>query len=333
MKGGDESLRIGIPRALLYYYYAPFWKPFFEELGVEVVISDETNKGIVNRGVREAVSEICVPIKIFIGHSLNLLRKGVDYIFVPRMVSISPLEFFCPKFMGLPDMLRHGVNKLEDKILTCQIQSMDDDISDYRLYLPLADILGVTEEQMKESAAKAREEWLAFRMYSKMGHTIPEALNLVENIPISKRKEASHPAIKIGVLGYVYNIYDSFVSMDVIEKLRDLQVSFITFDMLEEQDLKNEIQDIRKPLFWTFTNKLLGAGYRFFSNREVDGVIHITAFGCGPDSMLSKLFEIRSNETGVPFMMIRVDEHTGENHLQTRIEAFVDMLKRKKRVG
>ena len=325
-------LKIGIPRSLLYYYYAPFWKPFFEELGAEVVLSDETNKGLLNRGVRESVSEICVPIKIFIGHCLNLVQKDVDYIFIPRMVSITEGEYFCPKFMGLPDMMRHGVKGVEEKILTLQIQSKDDDISNEQLYLPLAARLGVTEEQIREAAAKAKEEWLAFRMYNKMGHTIPEAMNLVENILLQKNNHKSPAPIKIGLLGYVYNIYDSFVSMDVIDKLRDLNVDFVTFDMMEEEDLQAH-QELRKPLFWTFTNKLLGAGNKLFSEGEVDGIIHITAFGCGPDSMLGKLFEIRSNETGIPFMMIRVDEHTGENHLQTRIEAFVDMLKRKNVVG
>ncbi|WP_339061297.1 acyl-CoA dehydratase activase-related protein [Tepidibacillus marianensis] len=326
-------MKIGIPRALLYYYYFPFWKSFFEELGADVIVSDETNKGIVNRGVRESVAEICVPIKIFIGHSLNLLKKGVDYIFIPRMVSISPGEYFCPKFMGLPDMLRHGVKDLEGKILTCHNESKDDDISDYHQYLSFAEPLGVTEEEIKVAADKARDEWLAFRMYSKMGHTFTESLDLIENRTLNKGSNAVPSQIKIGLIGYVYNMYDSFISMDVLEKLRDLRVDFVTFDMMKESDLQEAIADMRKPLFWTFTNKLMGAGYQMFSDEDIDGVVHITAFGCGPDSMLGKLFEIKSNETGIPFIVIRVDEHTGENHLQTRIEAFIDMLQRKKQVG
>jgi len=70
-----------------------------------------------------------------------------------------------------------------------------------------------------------------------------------------------------------------------------------------------------------------------FSEGKVDGIIHITAFGCGPDSFLSRLMELESDATGIPFMIIRIDEHTGENHLLTRIEAFVDMIKRKKAIS
>jgi len=326
-------MKIGIPRALLYYYYAPFWKPFFEELGMEVVISEETNKKLINDGVKESVAELCVPIKAFVGHSYNLLKKEVDYIFVPRMLSISCGEYFCPKFMGLPDMMEHGVVNMGEKILTCDITSENEDITDYKNYLPLIDKLNVTEEQLKAAAEKARKDWIAFRMYSKMGHTVPEAMDLVNNKTIAKKiKTPTTDSIKIGLLGYVYDVYDAFISMDITNKLGELGVEFVTFEMLEEDEMLEQIADMDKTLFWTFSNKLLGAGYKFFRNNEVDGVIHLTAFGCGPDSFLSKLLEYESDDTGIPFLMLRVDEHSGENHLQTRIEAFVDMLKRKKRI-
>lgn len=65
-------------------------------------------------------------------------------------------------------------------------------------------------------------------------------------------------------------------------------------------------------------------------DKGVDGLIHITAFGCGPDSVVGKEIEHDFADSGVPFMTLRIDEHTGESHLQTRIEAFTDMIKRKK---
>lgn len=324
-------MRVGIPRALLYYYYIPFWRTFFESLGIEVVASDATNKGILNQGVSESVSEICVPIKIFVGHVKSLLKKNVDYIFVPRMVSTYPGEYFCPKFMGLPDLLRHSVKGMEGKMLTVPISTNSDDISDYKLYLPMKEILNVSEAKIKEAAERAGEYWREFRKVNKLGYTITEADEIVK----SKQRYKSVPKsndrnIRLGLMGYVYNIYDPFVNMNIIEKLNELNVEFVTFDMMDENELKKNIEHLKKPLFWTFSNKVLGAGYSLFHDRSVDGIIHITAFGCGPDSFLGKLFEYQSNDTGIPFMTVRIDEHTGENHLQTRVEAFIDMLKRKK---
>ena len=51
-------MKIGIPRALLYYYYFPLWKTLFEELGAQVVVSDISSREIIDEGVKEAVPEI-----------------------------------------------------------------------------------------------------------------------------------------------------------------------------------------------------------------------------------------------------------------------------------
>lgn len=323
-------MRIGVPKALLYYYYGPFWVKFFEELQIEVVVSEETNKNIIDKGVKESVPEICVPVKIFVGHALELLDQGVDYIFVPRMVTISEGEYFCPKFTGLPDLMIHGIKEMEDKILTCHIKSEDDDISDYQNYLSMAEKLNVTEEQMKNAAQVAGDYWRTFRKNNKMGYTFQEAYDMTEsNIKINK-PERNNETLKIALLGYVNNIYDNFVNMGVIDSLKDLNVEFVTFDMLDEDIIMEEIADMDKQLFWTFTNKLLGAGYNLISDDSVDGAIHLTAFGCGPDSYATRLFEFKAEDYSKPFMVVRIDEHTGENHLLTRIEAFVDMIRRKK---
>jgi len=53
-------MKIGIPNALLHSYYGPFWESLFEELDFEVIVSEETNKRIINYGVKESVPEICV---------------------------------------------------------------------------------------------------------------------------------------------------------------------------------------------------------------------------------------------------------------------------------
>src|SRR5665647_918613 len=105
---GGIFLRIGIPKALLYYRYFPLWKAFFEELGHEVVPSSSTNNSILNNGVKNCVDDACLPIKLFHGHVMDLIDR-VDKIFIPRLISIEPGEFICPKFIGLPEMIKNSV--------------------------------------------------------------------------------------------------------------------------------------------------------------------------------------------------------------------------------
>lgn len=324
-------MKIGIPRALLYFYYGPFWKSFFKRLGLNVVISDSTNKAIINRGIKVAVPEICVPIKILAGHYLTLAQQNVDYIFVPRMVSIRKRQFFCPKFMGLPDMVKHSLN-FKEKILTCDVVSDNSNISNYRNYLPLAEKLGKTKKDIKIAAQEAEKDWLQFRKFTQLGYPAPKAYELMVKGLNPVKINPKPGQIRIGLLGYVYNMYDPYISLGIFDILQENNVHVTTFDMFSENELRNVTGNMSKVLFWTFSNYLLEAGLHLFNSDQVDGIIHLTAFGCGPDSFLGKLFELESEKKGIPFMTVRVDEHTGENHLVTRVEAFTDMLKRSKAV-
>ncbi|ATW26281.1 acyl-CoA dehydratase activase-related protein [Candidatus Formimonas warabiya] len=323
-------MKIGIPRALLFYYYFPLWKTLFEELGHEVIISDVTKKKIVDAGVKVSVPEICVPIKIFNGHILNLIEKKVDYFFIPRMISVERGLTFCPKFLGLPDMARYTFPALEGKIITPKISAKNETISDLDCYREVQKLFNIEEREMKRALRKAKKHWMAFRKISKKGYLIHEAMNLVEK-PQEVKPKVHKGDVTIGLIGYVYDVYDEFVSMNIASKLEDMGANVLTFEMLEEKIIAREIKPMNKALFWTFSNKILGAGINFYKDPRIDGIVHVTAFGCGPDSLLGKLLELDSGEFNKPFMTVRVDEHTGESHLQTRIEAFVDMLRKKKK--
>lgn len=324
-------MKIGLPRALLYYYYNPLWQEFFQRLGFDVAVSGPTTKAMVDIGIKYSVAEICVPLKIFCGHTASLLARGADYVFVPRMISVERHKYFCPKFLGLPDMIRHLLPQAEGHILSPDIRCNKESIEDFSDYQSFAKPLGLTGRQVKDALIAARKRWLAFRALNRQGFTIDEALAQINGAAVlasRPSKAANH--LTIGLLGYVYNIYDSFIGMDIIQKLQLLGANVITFEMLDDQPLVEKLRPLNKSLPWTFSNKLLGAGYNFFDDSKIDGLIHVTAFGCGPDSMLGRMLEFTAVESNKPFMTIRVDEHSGEAHLATRVEAFMDMLKRKK---
>ena len=168
------TLKIGIPRALLYYYYWPLWRTFFQELGFEVIESGNTTKELIDKGIKVSVSDICVPIKILNGHVLELLEHDVDYIFIPRMMNIRKGEYFCPKFMGLPDMVRYGIPQSQGKLLSPNIFSLTDDISNIKNYLPLCNVLDVSAFKMRKALKKAKVNWEKYRSFSIAGYNAKE---------------------------------------------------------------------------------------------------------------------------------------------------------------
>jgi len=327
-----SKLRIGLPQALVYYYYFPFWEKFFTSLGFEVVVSEPTNGKMLEKGIKVTVHELCVPIKIFNAHVINLMEKNVDYIFVPRFISVRD-EYFCPKFLGLVEMVKFSIPHSEDKLLTFDISVKKDDYGEVSSYYQLADKLNITKKQIKSAYNEAKEYFEKFRALSKQGWTINEVKQIINSTNLVG--EGLAPPVKseltIGVMGYVYNVYDKFVSMDILKRLREKGIKIVTFEMLDDKIIENPKEDKNKPLFWIFARKIYNAGRYLIQNKMIDGMIHVTAFACGPDSVIGKMFETDFMDSGIPFMTIRVDEHTGENHLQTRIEAFTDMLTRKKK--
>ena len=96
-------MKIGIPRALLYYRYGIFWETFFQKLGHETVLSPRTNKDILTKGEQLSIDENCLSTKLFFGHVAALEGK-CDYCFVPRIANLGDAGRFCSRFEALPDM-------------------------------------------------------------------------------------------------------------------------------------------------------------------------------------------------------------------------------------
>ena len=69
-------MTVGIPRGMSFYHNYPFYYGFFTDLGIKIVLSDVTTKQTMSNGSALVVTETCLPIKIYIGHVLNLIEKG-----------------------------------------------------------------------------------------------------------------------------------------------------------------------------------------------------------------------------------------------------------------
>ena len=327
--------RIGIPQTLAFYIYYPWWKTFFETLGLEVVPSEPTNKSILDAGVSEAVNDACIPIKVFHGHVASLKEK-VDYLFVPRMVSVRRLgtETFCPKFLGLPDLLRAAMSDLPEMV-DVRVDLAKSRLELFRLARAVGERFNVGLWQVARAFWKAQQVFRRYQRLLQQRLTPQEAMELLFARKEPVREEAA--VLSFAVLGYPYAVYDRFINVDLLKRLQRLGVKVLTAEMIPPRKLFRasrrfpEAQQLPKDLFWHFSNQVIQAACYFLSRERVDGIIHISAFGCGPDAMVGKLIELWAKRQGpVPFLELTIDEHTGEGGIQTRVEAFVDMIKRRR---
>ncbi|WP_031515183.1 acyl-CoA dehydratase activase-related protein [Desulfofalx alkaliphila] len=318
-------IKVGIPRALLYYYYYPMWKEFFETLGCQVVLSDKTTKGILNEGVKSAVDEACLPIKLAFGHLLNLSKKKVDYIFVPRLVSVAHREYICPKFLGFPDMVKQSL-VIEPTIIDVTFNLRRGRDEEKRAFRQVAVHFTGNPFKIWQAYRRGKGAQHTFDQLLLEGYLPEEAFDIMYG---GKRPKGNRDdkELKVAVIGHPYNIYDPYISMNLINRLGDMGAKVVTADNLSAADIERETRKLPKKIFWTLGRRMIGAGY-YYGENKIDGIIHIAAFACGPDSMTGELIE-RSNrqKRRVPFLNLTLDEHTGEAGVITRIEAFLDMVR------
>lgn len=329
-----RQVKVGIPRALSYYTFYPLWRVFLEKLGSEVIVSKPTNLKILDDGIKETVNDACIPIKVFHGHVFDLAGK-VDFIFIPRMVSADGKSTFCPKFLGLPDMVRYADVPLPT-LIDVRYNRKGFPGGLLRFFFSVAASIGVKNPLIIISAAlKAVHKQRQYQDLLLSGLKPVEALEVVfgqktvrekrSNWDISDLKNGRE--VSVALLGYPYAIYDHFISAGIYDKLIKLGVKVVTFEQIALKEMRRFSKVLPQNFFWYYSNQVCWAGLYLLDQKfSVDGIIHITAFGCGPDAMVDKTLELEAKSAGVPFLSLTIDEHTGEGGVQTRLEAFVDML-------
>jgi predicted nucleotide-binding protein (sugar kinase/HSP70/actin superfamily) len=308
-------MKIGIPRALLYYDHYPLWSTLLEALGHEVVLSPPTNKAILNRGVSLALDEACLPVKICYGH-LAAVEDRVAALFLPRTISQGPGMYLCPKLMGLPDMVEPTLGA---KLLSPVVDLRR---GERQLFRELAGVLGAKFGEVRRAFAQAQRSQEVFRRAMQEQKLTPQEALAGGSCSFGEGR------LKIGLLGHPYLLYDSFLNMDLFAFLRERQIFPLTPQMFSPQRLQAALAQLPKKLFWLQEGEIMGAGLVYLEEK-VDGIIHLSSFGCGPDAMIGELMALRAQGCGVPLLELNLDEQTGQGGIETRLEAFLDMLKRR----
>lgn len=294
------DVHVGIPRAMLYYEFGNLWTSFFENLGIPVTVSKETNQQILDRGIALAIDESCLPLKIYLGHVESLLPK-CTHLFIPRIASYHPGFFLCAKFAGLPDVVRNTFNLPHDQLITPNIENKSL-LTQAKAIHTICQPLGVSIASGYRSYYQAKNSWKS---------------NLTS--PIS--------GLKIAVIGHSYLLNDAFFCRDILSLLSKRGITIITPAHISSKILYQESTASQSDIYWQLSAKIDGA-VRYFSHQpDIKGIIMVSSFGCGPDSLLNEYVEYHIlKNSSKPYIILNLDEHTGNAGMITRMEAFLDLM-------
>ncbi len=312
---------VGIPRALLYYRYGIAWRTFFEQLGREVVVDAPSDRATLETGDRLSVDECCLASKLFMGH-VAALKDRCDAVFIPSLMGYGRFETFCTKFQALPDLAVSAFAVAGEglRVISMRVEEPRG-TSEEDAYLGVAAQLGATRKEGKRAykAALAAQRTYDERMAREQEKLIKGLVKL----PAAQRP------ITILVAAHPYVSHDPFVGGIVEDALREQGACVLFADETDRARALKKSYEFSRSIPWIVNRELIGS--ILMLHEHVDGIVLMSAYPCGPDSMADDAIERCIH--GKPILTLTVDAQGGTAGVETRVESFMDILSYQKKGG
>lgn len=327
LKQGDcaDVQRVGVPRALLYYRYGTLWETFFSELGREVVLSRPTDRALMEAGEALSVDECCLASKAYLGHAESLLGS-CDALFVPSMGNLGRRQGFCTKFQALPDLVANTFADERIEVVSCLVNEVEEhkNMKDALIELACQRYVGPREAKRAwKAAARAQEQ-------AERAATLRQtrALSQLEAARAAARRPEDAP-LAILLAAHPYLAHDAFMGGALTDLLESMNAVVLFADEADRERSLQASFDFSDTLPWIVNREIIGAITQL--HHRVDGIVLVSAFPCGPDSMTDDAI-VRCIQ-GKPVLNLTIDAQSGTAGLETRVESFIDILRYQKKGG
>ena len=299
---------VGVPRCFTVHALWPFYSWFFHTLGIRARLTDK----VAQRGVARVETGYCFPGEIAHGAVQDALDKGFDYIFLPHTRDMESFEndvhaCFCPITQSLPYYIEQAFPEIpRHRLLTPVVSFKYGKANALKHFVALGRKLGFCAAEVEkayDAAAAGQEEYV--RRCRELGS---------EALEQARRK--TQPVIAL--FGRPYNAFTSDANMGIPRKFVSRGHTIIPFDILPfegHEDFPN--------MYWFHGQQNMKAAAMLKEESNIF-VTYISNFSCAPDSfMLHYLKWVMGTK---PFLILELDSHTADAGVDTRIEAFLDII-------
>lgn len=296
-----DNLIIGMPR---FGIYSSLLRPFMESLGFEVVMPRNISREMIQLGVANSSDMMCFPYKVTLGQEIWALEHGATDLLMFNSCGLCRMKHY------------HQIQELTLKNLGY----------DFTMHvITRKNIKKVVKELLGISFLKAYSSFK--KLYSR-----------IEEIETNAYRFSETRDLKIGIVGEIYTMLEPDINFDMVRKLQrrgaNVHISLTITDYLKHETEKGEeeAKEARKLL----SQELGGHGFQsicntiWYGKNGFDGVIHLMPLSCMPESTVEPLVDYVAEKYEIPLYRFPVDENNFEAGINTRLETFVSMLRRRK---
>lgn len=304
MENGNRP-RVGLPRAMLYYRYSVLWKEFFGALGLETAVSGPTSRATLAEGSRLAPDETCLSVKIFLGHVRELIGQ-CDYILIPRIVNFGRQRSMCVRFASLYDVASNIFRDTGQQFLAYDI-NVTENVDERTAFLTMGKALGFAPKEVKKAYVSAKKA---------------DEAAWKERVKGEERR-LQEPGVKILLAGHSYVLEDPYIGKIIPACLKTMGVVPVRADIVDRDAALKKSRELSPTCKWEFSREILGGIVQRL--EQVDGIIIVSAFPCGPDAMVDDILLRRLRDK--PVLSLVLDGQSGTAGVETRLESFIDIIR------
>ncbi|MDF2613898.1 MAG: 2-hydroxyglutaryl-CoA dehydratase [Clostridia bacterium] len=316
--------KIGIPRVLNMYENYPFWFTLFTELGFRVELSDRSSSSIYEKGIETMPSEsVCYPGKMVHGHIMNLIGKGIPFIFYPCLTHEKEEQkeadnhFNCPIVISYPEVIKNNIDYLREKSIVYIKPFLPFDNENRlvkRLYEELQGF-DISEREIKIGVAKAFKEQEAFKQDIQTAGE--DALKFIRE----------HGIKGIVLAGRPYHT-DPHINHGIPEMINSLGMAVLTEDAVAH--LGETERPLRVVDQWAYHSRLYKAASFVAKQKDIE-LVQLNSFGCGLDAVTTdQVQEILNNHSKI-YTTLKIDEGNNLGAARIRLRSLkATILEREK---
>ncbi len=309
---GEKAKSVGLSKSFLTNTFFPLYSNFFSALGMKVVLPTRVSpEGIDRKG-----SAFCYPVDISHGFFQDLLDKGVDYIFLPHVLGLEVKNAeghrtTCVFVQGEPYYLRTAFGKALGKTrVLSPVLTFENGLEGAREdFVRIGKRLGFGRRESARAYEIACENQQAFLdAVKRLGE---EALRELEKAP---------SRFAVVLFGRPYNAFAGEANMGIPRKFASRGIPVIPFDALPFEQ-----EPCDREMFWARGKMILKAASLVKKHPQLFAAF-VSNFSCGPDSFVITYFR---DIMGIkPSVVLELDDHTADAGLDTRVDAFLDVVRR-----
>ncbi len=345
------------------------WSAALRKFGVEAYVPPYTSKKTLSLGVKNSPEAVCLPYKLILGNFIEAIEGGTDYVAMLTSPGCCRLGVYGiniqsaladlgyeTKYIelslydgikGLFNFFRNLLGKT-DLIATAGATLMMirmvfalDDLETLLAYYRAREVKLGEAERHYNKCIEMYKQVNALRDINKIRKKVKAEMAKTE---IDRKREVLH----VDITGEIYLVGDPFSNQYIERELgrmgvqtrRSLTVSSFLKDAIIPKMFRGKETHLQRAerMAKPYLNRDIGgdslecvSDVAYADVNKKDGIIHISPFTCMPEIMSQNIFPAMREHHNIPILTLVMDEQSGKAGYITRLEAFVDLMRRKKR--